>query len=70
MDLKEAGPKWRLEVGGTTTSESREGNSRRLVASAIGMVQTSFELIGPSNGSSFVDASCRLDLEEAVTVTS
>ena len=70
MDLKETGPSWRLEVGGTTTSECKEGNLRRLVASVMGMVQTSFEVTEPSSGSSFVDASCMLDLEEAVTVTS
>ena len=43
MDLKETGPSWRLEVGGTTTSECKEGNLRRLVASVIVvMLQTSF----------------------------
>ena len=67
MDSKETNPSRRLEVGGTTTLESREGN---LVASVMVMVQTSFEVVGPSSGSSFVDASCRLDLQEAVTVTS
>ena len=43
MDLKETGPSWRLESGGTNTSECKEGNLRRLVASGIVMmVQTSF----------------------------
>ena len=71
MDLEEAGPSWRLEFGGTTTSESRKGKLGRLVALVmVVMVQTSFEIFAPSGGRSFVDASCRLDLEEAIAITS
>ena len=71
MDLEEAGPSWRLEFGGTTTSESRERKLRRLVALVmVFMVQTLFEVFAPSSGRSFVDASCRLDLKEAIAATS
>ena len=62
---------WGLEVGGTTTSESRKGKLGRLVVLVmVIMVQTLFEVFAPSGGRSFVVASCRLDLLEAIAVTS